>query len=52
MASSRATMAQAISLAKELNHRDSLALALNYAAILAYYERNPAEVDRLAAEIT
>jgi hypothetical protein len=32
MASSRATMAQAISLAKELNHRDSLALALNYAA--------------------
>jgi serine/threonine protein kinase len=51
MASSRATMAQAISLAKKLNHRDSLALALNYAAILAYYERNPAEVDRLAAEL-
>jgi serine/threonine protein kinase len=51
IASSRATMAQAISLAKELNHRDSLALALNFAAILAYLERSPVEVERLASDL-
>ena len=30
---------------------NALALALDWAAILAYYERNPAEVDRLASDL-
>jgi predicted ATPase len=42
-------MAEAISLAKELKDMHALALALNWAAILAYYEHNPADVDRLAS---
>ena len=29
----------------------ALAVALHYAAHLAYYERNPAEVERLASEL-
>src|SRR5258708_6469676 len=51
MASSRATMAEAISLAKELNDTSALALALQYAAVLAYFEHNPVEVDRLASDL-
>ena len=35
-------MAEAISLAKELNDMHALALALYSAAILGYYELNPA----------
>ncbi|HYZ73949.1 MAG TPA: hypothetical protein VE641_12770, partial [Chthoniobacterales bacterium] len=44
-------MQEAISLAKELNETNSLAVALNFAAFLARYERNPAEVERLASHL-
>jgi predicted ATPase len=44
-------MAEAISLAKELNETNSLAVALHFAAFLARYEGNPAEVERLASEL-
>jgi tetratricopeptide (TPR) repeat protein len=44
-------MEEAISLAKELNDRNALALALNWAAMLGNCERNLAEVDRLASEL-
>jgi hypothetical protein len=50
-ASCRTAMAEAISLAKELNDMNALAFALAWAAILAYYEHNPAEVDRLASDL-
>ena len=46
-----ATMAEAISLAKELNDMHGLAVALYYAAHLAHYERNPAEAERLASDL-
>jgi len=49
--SCRATIAEAISLAKELNDMHALAAALWNAAILAHYERNPAEVERLASDL-
>ena len=49
--SCQATMAEAISLAKELNDMPALANALNWAVILGYYERNPAEVERLASDL-
>jgi hypothetical protein len=51
IASCHATMAQAISLAKELNDMNALAVALNFAAYLAHYERNPAEAERLASDL-
>jgi tetratricopeptide (TPR) repeat protein len=44
-------MEEAISLAKELNEANSLAVALHFAAFLARYERNPAEVERLASDL-
>jgi tetratricopeptide (TPR) repeat protein len=44
-------MEEAISLAKELNDMNALALALDWAAMLGNCERNPAEVDRLASEM-
>ena len=44
-------IAEAISLAKELNDMPALANALNWAAILAYFERNPVEVERLASDL-
>jgi adenylate cyclase len=44
-------MEEAISLAKELNDMNALALALHWAAMLGHCERNPAEVDRLASEL-
>jgi predicted ATPase len=44
IASSHAAMAEAISLAKKLNEMHGLANALHYAAFLAHFERNPAEV--------
>ena len=50
-ASSHATMAKAISLAKELNETNSLAVALHFAAFLARYEGNPVEVERFASEL-
>jgi tetratricopeptide (TPR) repeat protein len=39
------TMAEAIALAKQLNDVHGLAVALNYAAVLGYLERNPTEVE-------
>jgi serine/threonine protein kinase len=51
IASCHAMMDEAISIAKELKDRNALALALNRAAILAYFERNPAEVERLASDL-
>ena len=51
IASCKANMEEAISLAKELNDMNALALALDWAAMLGNCERNPAEVDRLASEL-
>jgi serine/threonine protein kinase/predicted ATPase len=51
IASSQATIAEAVALATDLHSPATLALALQYAAILAYYERNPVESDRLASEL-
>jgi serine/threonine protein kinase/predicted ATPase len=51
IASGKANMEEAISLAKELNDMNALALALHFAAYLAHYERNPAVVERLASEL-
>jgi len=51
IASSQATMAEAISIAKDVNDMHALALALYWAARLAADERDPAEVDRLASEL-
>ena len=48
--SCRGTMAEAISLAKELKDMHSLAHALYHAAILANLEGNTAEVERLASD--
>jgi hypothetical protein len=42
---------EGIAIAKELNDMNSLALALNWAAGLAVYEGDPAEVDRFASEL-
>jgi adenylate cyclase len=50
ISSSHAHMDEAISLAKELKDRHALAVALNFAASFYYYERMPAEVERLALE--
>ena len=44
-------MAEAISLAKELNDMHALAVALYHAAVLGHFERNPAEVERLASDL-
>ena len=51
IASCQANMDEAVSLAKELKDMHALACALHWGADLAYNERNPAEVDRLASEM-
>ena len=51
IASCEATMTGAIALAKELNDMHALAVALWNAGILAHYQRNPAEVERLASDL-
>ncbi len=51
IASCKAIMAQAISLAKEPNETYTLAVALWHAAVLSYLERNRAEVERLASDL-
>jgi hypothetical protein len=51
IASCQATMAEGISLAKDLNDMHALAVALWNAAILSHYERNPDEVARLASDL-
>jgi serine/threonine protein kinase len=44
-------LAEAISVAKELNDIHALALALSWAAFVAQFERTPVEVHRLASEL-
>jgi tetratricopeptide (TPR) repeat protein len=51
IASCRATIAEAISLAKELNDMAALAIALAFGAVLGHFERSPAEVERLASDL-
>jgi hypothetical protein len=45
------TMTEAILLAKELKDMHALAHPLSWAAMLGYFERKPAEVERLASEL-
>ena len=51
IASCQATAAEAISLAKELNDKHGLAVALLFAGILGQSERSPAEVECVASEL-
>jgi tetratricopeptide (TPR) repeat protein len=51
IATCHALMDEGISIAKELKDWNGLALALNWAAVLATYERDPAEADRFASEL-
>jgi serine/threonine protein kinase len=51
IASCRATMAEAISLAKKLNDMNALAISLAWAAGMAANELNLVEVDRLASDL-
>jgi adenylate cyclase len=51
IASCHALRDEGISIAKEQKDMNSLALALNWAAVLAHLERDPAEVDRLASDV-
>jgi predicted ATPase len=51
VASCQATIARAISLAKELNDTFGLAAALLWATMLSHLERNPAKVARLASDL-
>ena len=47
----RATLAESISLAKELNDMHALAVALYLAGYFGHFERNPAEVERCASDL-
>jgi serine/threonine protein kinase/predicted ATPase len=49
--SSQATIAESMSLARELNDTHALALALYFAACLGRFERNPSEVERCASDL-
>jgi predicted ATPase len=51
IASCKATIAEAISIAQELKDRNALAQVLNFAALFGQLEGNPAEVDRLASDL-
>jgi predicted ATPase len=51
IASCQATMAEAISLATELNDMHALAVALYWSGWLAHFEGNPGEVARLASDL-
>jgi hypothetical protein len=51
IASYQATIEEAISFVKEINDMHGLAIALHFAAIIAYFRRNPAEVERLASDV-
>jgi serine/threonine protein kinase len=51
IASCQANLDEAISVAKALKDTHGLALALSFAAIFGQFERNPAEVDRLASDL-
>ncbi len=49
--SSQASMADAVSLAKELNYTYAIAIALTFTAHLAHFEGDCAKVERLASEL-
>ena len=49
--SSQTSMADASSLAKELNYTYAIAIALNFAAHLAHFEGSCAKVERLASDL-
>jgi tetratricopeptide (TPR) repeat protein len=51
IASCHATMAEAISLAKELNDMQALTITLWHAGILAHFEGDPAAVERFASDL-
>jgi tetratricopeptide (TPR) repeat protein len=51
ISSCQRTIAEAISLAKNLNDINALAMALTWAVGLAAHEHNPAEADRLASDL-
>jgi predicted ATPase len=51
IASCQATMAEGITLAKDLNDMHALAVALMLAGFLGHFERNPAKVERLASDL-
>jgi hypothetical protein len=51
IACSQATIGEAISLARELNDMHALAVALTFGAVLGHFERNLAEVERLASDL-
>jgi adenylate cyclase len=51
IASCQADLAQAISLAKELNDMYALGHALWFSGFLGHFERNPAEVERMASDL-
>src|SRR5262249_12393341 len=52
IASSQATIAESMSLARELNDTHASALALFFAAcLLGRFERNPSEVERCASDL-
>jgi predicted ATPase len=51
IASSQASMTEAISVAKELNDTHALATALFFAAALGHLKRNPTEVEHLASDL-
>jgi len=46
-----AIMAEAISLAQELDDMHALALALGHAGCLAHFERNPVEGERYSSDL-
>jgi serine/threonine protein kinase/predicted ATPase len=48
---SKATMAEALTVAKDLDDMHGIAEALYFAACLSHYERNPAEVERLTSDL-
>jgi len=49
--SCEASIAQAIAIAKQVKDMHGLAQALYFAGFLAHFERNPTEVERLAADV-
>ena len=49
--SCNATMAEAVSLAKELNDMHVLAVALWHSGWLAYFQRDPGEVERFSSNL-
>jgi tetratricopeptide (TPR) repeat protein len=51
IASSQEAIEEALSLAKGVNDMHGLAVAVHYAVILAYFERNPIQVERRLSEL-